>query len=162
MPSPSLPQPHLESDLPRVYLSFSVWLISLSIMSPRFIHVVAGVRVSFLFKADVLLYGWTSLCLFTHLLVDTWVGSMFRILWIMLWSLVYKHAWVPIFNSCGHTARFQIGQGVIYLYLLNLYAEYILRNAKLDEAHVGIKIAGRNIITSDMQMTPPLWQKVKN
>ena len=63
----------------------------------------------------------------------------------MLWSLVYKHAWVPIFNSCGHTARFQIGQGVIYLYLLNLHAEYILRNAKLDEAQVGIKIAGRNI-----------------
>ena len=63
----------------------------------------------------------------------------------MLWSLVYKHAWVPIFNSCGHTARFQIGQGVIYLYLLNLHAEHILRNAKLDEAQVGIKIAGRNI-----------------
>ena len=31
----------------------------------------------------------------------------------------------------------------------------------LDEAQVGIKIAGRNINNSDMQMTPPLWQKVK-
>ena len=29
--------------------------------------------------------------------------------------------------------------------LLNLYAEYIMRNAGLDEAHAGIKIAGRNI-----------------
>ena len=29
--------------------------------------------------------------------------------------------------------------------LFNLYAEYILRNASLDEAQVGIKIAGRNI-----------------
>ena len=39
--------------------------------------------------------------------------------------------------------------------------EYIMRNAGLEEMQAGIKIAGRNIITSDMQMTPPLWQKVK-
>ena len=45
--------------------------------------------------------------------------------------------------------------------LFNLYAEYIIRNAGLDEAQAGIKIAGRILITSDMQMTPPLWQKVK-
>ena len=43
----------------------------------------------------------------------------------------------------------------------NLYAEYIMRNAGLEEAQAGIKIAGRNIKTSDMQMTPPSWQKVK-
>ena len=36
-----------------------------------------------------------------------------------------------------------------------------MRNARLDVAQAGIKIAGGNIITSDMQMTPPLWQKVK-
>ena len=30
-------------------------------------------------------------------------------------------------------------------YLFNLYAEYIMQNAKLDEAQAGIKIAGRNI-----------------
>ena len=30
-------------------------------------------------------------------------------------------------------------------YLFNFYAEYILRNARLDEAQAGIKIAGRNI-----------------
>ena len=42
--------------------------------------------------------------------------------------------------------------------LFNLHAEYIMRNAGLDEAQAGIKIAERNIlITSDMQMTPPLW-----
>ena len=43
----------------------------------------------------------------------------------------------------------------------NLYAEYIMWNAGLEEAQVGIKIAGRISITSDMQMTPPLWEKVK-
>ena len=33
-----------------------------------------------------------------------------------------------------------------------------MRNAGLDEAEAGIKIAGRISITSDMHMTPPLWQ----
>ena len=45
--------------------------------------------------------------------------------------------------------------------LFNLYAEYIMQNAKLDEAQAGIKVSRRNTITSDMQMTPPLWQKAK-
>ena len=42
-----------------------------------------------------------------------------------------------------------------------MYAEYIMRNAGLDEEQAGIKIARKISITSDMQMTPPLWQKVK-
>ena len=47
----------------------------------------------------------------------------------------------------GTTDRFQIGKGVCILSpcLFNLYAEYIRRNAGLEEAQVGIKIAGRNI-----------------
>ena len=45
--------------------------------------------------------------------------------------------------------------------LFNLNAEYIMRNSGLEEAQAGIKIAGRSINTSDMQMTPLLWQKVK-
>ena len=45
--------------------------------------------------------------------------------------------------------------------LFNLYEEYIMRNAGLDEAQAGIKIARKISINSDMQMTPPLWQKVK-
>ena len=65
----------------------------------------------------------------------------------------------------GTTDWFQIGKGVrqgciLSPCFLNLYVEYIMRNAGLDEAEAGIKIAGREIsITSDMQMTPPLWQK---
>ena len=62
--------------------------------------------------------------------------------------------------------RFQIGKGVcqgctLSPCLFNLYGEYIMRNTGLEEAQAGIKIAGRISITSDMQMTPPLWQKVK-
>ena len=47
--------------------------------------------------------------------------------------------------------------------LFNLYSESIMWNARLDEAQLeSAKIAGRNIsIISDMQMTPPLWQKMK-
>ena len=45
--------------------------------------------------------------------------------------------------------------------LLHLYAEYIMRNAGLEEAQAGFKIAGQISITSDMQMIPLLWQKVK-
>ena len=60
---------------------------------------------------------------------------------------------------------FQIGKGesqgcILSPCLFNFYAEYIMRNTGLEEAQAGIKIAGRNI-TSDMQMTPPLWQKMK-
>ena len=36
-----------------------------------------------------------------------------------------------------------------------------MRNAGLDEAQAGIKIAGEISITSDMQMTPHLWQEVR-
>ena len=61
---------------------------------------------------------------------------------------------------------FQIGkevcQGCILLpCLFNLYAKYIIRNTGLEEAQAGIKITEVSII-SDMQMTQPLWQKVKN
>ena len=45
--------------------------------------------------------------------------------------------------------------------IFNLYAEYIKRNTGMDEAHTGIKMLGEISITSDMQVTPPLWQKVK-
>ena len=69
----------------------------------------------------------------------------------------------------GHetTDWFQIGKGVRQSCILspcffNLCAEYIMRNAGLDEAQGGIKIARRNIITSDMQATPPLRHKTKN
>ena len=40
------------------------------------------------------------------------------------------------------------------------FTEYIMQNARLDEAQAGIKIAEEIPITSDTQMTPPLWQKV--
>ena len=66
----------------------------------------------------------------------------------------------------GTTDCFQIGKAVdqgciLSPCLFNVYAEYIMRNAGLEEAQTGIKIAGRNINNLDMLITPPLWQKVK-
>ena len=59
----------------------------------------------------------------------------------------------------GKTDWFQIRKGVcqgciLSSCLFNLYAEYIMRNAELDKAQAGIKIAGRNSVISDTQMTP--------
>ena len=67
----------------------------------------------------------------------------------------------------GKTDWFQIGKGVrqgciLSPCLFNLHAEYIMRNVRLDEAQSGILFAGEISITSDMQITPPLWQKAKN
>ena len=45
--------------------------------------------------------------------------------------------------------------------LFNLHAEYIMRNAGVDEAQTESRLPEEIPITSDMQMTPPLWQKVK-
>ena len=66
----------------------------------------------------------------------------------------------------GTTDWFQIRQGVhqgciLSPCLFNLYAEHIMRNAGLDEAQARIKIDGKRSITSDTQMTPPLWQNAK-
>ena len=45
--------------------------------------------------------------------------------------------------------------------LFNLYAEYIMRNAGLDEAQLESRLPGEISITSYMQIIPPSWQKVK-
>ena len=68
----------------------------------------------------------------------------------------------------GHvtTDWFQIRKGVCQSCMLspclfNLYAEYILRNAGLDEAQARIKIAGRNINNLRYADDTALWQKAK-
>ena len=66
----------------------------------------------------------------------------------------------------GTTDWFQIRKGVhqgciLSPCLFNLYAEYIMRNAGLEEAQLESRLSGEILITSDMQMTPPLWQKAR-
>ena len=67
----------------------------------------------------------------------------------------------------GTTDWLQIGEGVHQSYifspsLFNLYAEYIMRNAGLHEAQLESRLLGKISVTSDMQMTPPLWQQKVN
>ena len=68
----------------------------------------------------------------------------------------------------GHGTKewFQIGKGVCQGYILSpclfsLYAEYIMRNAGLEEAQAGIKIARRNINNLRYADDTTLWKKVK-
>ena len=61
---------------------------------------------------------------------------------------------------------FQIRKGVHQSCILspcsfNLLAEYIMQNARLDEVQLESRFPGEISITSDMQMTSRLWQKVK-
>ena len=66
----------------------------------------------------------------------------------------------------GTTDWFQIGKGVrqgciLSPCLFNLYAEYTMRNAGLEEPQLESRLPGEISVTSDTQMTPPLWLKVK-
>ena len=66
----------------------------------------------------------------------------------------------------GTTDWFQIGKRVHQGYILspclfNFYAEYIMRNAGLEKHKLESRLLGEISITTDMQMTPPLWQKAK-
>ena len=61
---------------------------------------------------------------------------------------------------------FKIGKGVLEdcilsSWLFNLYAEYVMRNTGWMKHKLESRLLGEISITSDMQMTPPLWQKVK-
>ena len=67
----------------------------------------------------------------------------------------------------GTTDWFQIRKGecqgcILSPYLFNLHAEYIMRNAGLDETQAGIKIARRNNNNLRYADDTTLWQKVKN
>ena len=64
----------------------------------------------------------------------------------------------------GPTDWFKIGKGVHQACILSpclfkFYAEHIMRNAGLEEAQLESRLPGEIACTSDMQMTPLLWQK---
>ena len=66
----------------------------------------------------------------------------------------------------GTTDSFQIGKGVcqgciLSPCLFNFYAEYIRGTLDWKKQKLESRLPGEISITSDMQMTPPLWQKMK-
>ena len=65
-------------------------------MFSSFIHVVTCIRISFFHSPNSLLYVYTMLCLFLHLLVDIYT---FGLSWIMLlWTLLYKYLFMFLFS----------------------------------------------------------------
>ena len=79
---------------------------------------------------------------------------------------LYSGQEATVRTAHGIADRFQIGKGVrqgciLSPCLFNLYAEYFMRNAGLDKAQVGIKMAGENINNLRYADDTPLWQKAK-
>ena len=80
---------------------------------------------------------------------------------------LYAGQEAPVSTEHGTTDWFQIGKGVrqgciLSPFLFNINAEYIMRNTGLDEAQVGIKIAGRNINNLRCADDTTLMEKVKS
>ena len=83
-----------------------------------------------------------------------------------LLRILYAGQEATVRTGHGTTVWFQIRKGVhqgciLSLCLFNLYIEYIMQNARLDEAQAGIKIAGRNINNLRYTDDTTLWQKAK-
>ena len=122
-------------------------------------------------KTSTLLY-WLQQAKYLSMWITTNCGNCGKLLrrweyqtsYLPLEKLVFR-SWRNVRTRHGTKEWFQIGKGIHKVCmspcLFNLYSEYMMQNVMLDEAQAGIKIAGRNIKTSDMQMTPPLWQKMK-
>ena len=116
----------------------------------------------------------TSASLTTPKPLTVWITTNWKILKGMgipdhltcLLRNLYAGQEATVRTEHGTTDWFQIERSTSRLYkspcLFDLYAEYILQNAGLDKDKLESELLGEISITSDMQMTPPLWQKVKN
>ena len=83
-----------------------------------------------------------------------------------LWRNPYAGQEATVRTGHGTTDWFQIGKGIcqgciLSPCLFNLYAEYIMRKLGWKKHMLELRLLGEISITSDMQMTPPFWQKVK-
>ena len=92
------------------------------------------------------------------------MGIPYHLTWFL--RDLYADQKATVRTGHGTTDWFQIGKGVqkgciLSTCLFNSYAEYIVQNARLVGVQAESRLQGEISITSDMQMTPPLWQKVK-
>ena len=95
-----------------------------------------------------------------------WKRWEYQTTWPASWWNLYAGQEATVRTGHGTTDWAQIGKGerrccILSPCLFNLYAEYIMRNAGLEEHKLESRLPGEISITSDMQMTPHLWQKVK-
>ena len=116
----------------------------------------------------------TSPSLTTLKPLTVWITTNWKILKEMripdhlTWLLRNLYAGQEATVRTGHGTIdwFQIGKGVrqgciLSPCLFNFYAEYIMWNARLAEARLESRLLEEISVTSDVQMTQPLWQKVK-
>ena len=81
------------------YLPFCDWLVSLTIMSFRFIYIVTCVRIFFLLSLNnILLYVYATFCLSIHLLKDLGCFYLLAIGVMMLWTWLYKYCFKTLFS----------------------------------------------------------------
>ena len=95
-----------------------------------------------------------------------WKRWEYQTTWPASWETCIQVRKQPVRTAHGTTDWFQIAKGVrqgyiLSPYLFNLYAEYIMQNAGWKKHMLKSKLPGGISITSDIQMTPSLWQKVK-
>ena len=90
---------------------------------------------------------------------------------IFLLRNLYADQEETVITGLGSANLFQIGKGVrqgsmVSPCLFNLYAEYIMRNARLDEPQAGMKFAGRNInnlrYTDDSTLMAEIEEELKS
>ena len=94
-----------------------------------------------------------------------WKRWEYQTTWPASWDL-YAGQEATVRTGHGTTDWFHTEKGgrqgcMLSPCLFNLYAEYILRNAGLEKHKLESTLPGQISITSDMQMTPFSWQKVK-
>jgi len=97
-----------------------------------------------------------------------WKRWEYQTTWLASWENLYAGQEATVRTRHGTTDWFQIGKGVhqgciLSPCLFNLYAEYIMWNGSLDplKHKLESRLPGEIPVTSDIQMTPPLRQKVK-
>ena len=118
--------------------------------------------------------GYINYIDFIDYFVTVWITTNWKSLMEMLlpdrltclWRNLYAGQEATIRTGHGTMNWFKIGEGVhqgciMSSCLLNLYAEYPMWNARLDEEQLESRLLGGISINSDIQMTPSLWQKVK-
>ena len=97
-----------------------------SLMFLRFIHVAECMNTFFLLTNNILLHGYTTFSLTISQLIDIWVVSTFRLLWIkLLWTFVYKFLWRHVFISLEHISK----SGITQSYSIPMFK--ILRNCQI-------------------------------
>ena len=107
--------------------------------------------------------------------LTVWITTNWKILKVMgitdhltcLLRNLYADQEATVRTGHGTNDQFQIGKGVLQGYILspclfNLYAEYIMQNVGWMKYKPESRLPGEILITSDMQMTPLLRQKVKS